>query len=88
MKSTSKLRVCNLCFLASDLFYKIKGEKNPSPIFKGFRSDIAGRKALIQALETNIEKLTEEIKLKQNALAHHTETSHRYEHPTIYVPKI
>ncbi|XP_029700224.1 uncharacterized protein isoform X1 [Takifugu rubripes] len=42
---------------------------------KGFSSDIAGRKALIQALEINIEKLTEEIKSKQNALAHHTETS-------------
>lgn len=80
MKSTSKLRVCNFSFLASDLFYNIKGEKALPPISKGFRSDIAGRKALIQALETNIEKLTEEIKLKQNALAHHTETSQRYDH--------
>lgn len=64
----------------------MKGEKNPFPISKGFRSDIAGRKALIQALETNIEKLTEGIKLKQNGLAHHAETSQRYDHPTIYVP--
>lgn len=47
---------------------------------KGLRSDIAEKRSLIQTLETNIEKLIEETKLKQNTLTHNTETVKRYDH--------
>lgn len=55
-------------------------------ISKGLRSDIAGKRSLIQTLETNIEKLTEEIALKQNTLARHTETVQRYNHLSVHMP--
>lgn len=55
-------------------------------LFKVLRSDISGKKSLIQTLEANIEKLTEEIKLKQNSLSLHTKTVKRYNHLSLHMP--
>lgn len=55
-------------------------------LFKVLRSDISGKKSLIQTLEANIEKLTEEIKVKQNTLSLHTETVKRYNHLSLHMP--
>lgn len=60
--------------------------KSYALLFKVLRSDISGKKSLIQTLEANIEKLTEEIKLKQNILSLHTETVKRYNHLSLHMP--